>query len=93
MKGEYNMVYLDRINELLESTILKNTTSKILQHMGRIRNASSLEQARRWVMELLQNARDVSKEDGIKISVKQLNSFSKQTEKSNFFPINTLYCT
>lgn len=69
MKGEYSMVYLDRINELLESTILKNTTSKILQHMGRIRNASSLEQARRWVMELLQNARDVSKEDGIKIRI------------------------
>lgn len=63
------MAYLERINDLIEATILKNTTSKILQHMGRIRNASSLEQTRRWVMELLQNARDVSRDDGIKIRI------------------------
>lgn len=65
------MSYLQKINTLLEDTVLKNTTSKILQHMGRIRNASSLDLARRWVMELIQNARDVSYEEGIKIRITQ----------------------
>ncbi len=63
------MSYIQKINELIETTILKNTTSKILQHMGRIRNASSLNQARRWVMELIQNAQDVSFEEGIRIRI------------------------
>lgn len=65
------MSYLKKINDLLETTILKNTTSKILQHMGRIRNASSLNQARRWVMELIQNAQDVSFDEGIRIRITQ----------------------
>lgn len=65
------MAYIDKINDLLQETILKNTTSKILQHMGRIRNASSLNQARRWVMELIQNARDVAYNEGIKIRITQ----------------------
>lgn len=63
------MNYIERINDLIEKTILKNTTSKILQHMGRIRNESSLDHARRWVMELIQNARDVAFDDGIKIRI------------------------
>lgn len=37
--------------------------TKILQLMDRIRNVSDLSQSRRWVMELLQNARDISYED------------------------------
>lgn len=68
-KRRFKMAYLQKINDLLEATILKNTTSKILQHMSRIRNASSVAQARRWVMELIQNARDVAFEDGILICI------------------------
>ena len=37
--------------------------TKILQLMDRIRNVSDLSQSRRWVMELLQNARDISYEN------------------------------
>lgn len=44
--------------------------TKILQHMDRIRNMSDISQARRWVMELLQNARDCSyKDTGVKVRI------------------------
>lgn len=50
--------------ELIEQSIGKvyqaGVATKILQYMGKIRNESDITQARRWVMELLQNARDLA---------------------------------
>lgn len=37
--------------------------TKIIQHMDRIRNNKSVESARRWVWELIQNAKDVARDE------------------------------
>jgi len=48
----------------------KGIATKILQHMDRIRNVSDISQARRWVMELLQNSRDVAFDDqNVKVKI------------------------
>lgn len=52
--------YSARIDQSISSIHLAGIATKILQHMDRVRNVSDLSQARRWGMELLQNARDVS---------------------------------
>lgn len=51
------------INRETSSVYQAGVATKILQLMDRIRNVSDLSQSRRWVMELLQNARDISYED------------------------------
>lgn len=55
--------YSTRIDQSINSIHLAGIATKILQHMDRVRNVSDLSQARRWGMELLQNARDVSYDD------------------------------
>lgn len=55
--------YSTRIDQSINSIHLAGIATKILQHMDKIRNVSDLSQARRWGMELLQNARDVSYDD------------------------------
>jgi hypothetical protein len=55
--------YGDIIDANVENVYRNGVASKILQHMDRIRNASDIRQARRWVMELLQNSRDVAYKD------------------------------
>lgn len=54
------MDYSTIINESIEKVYQNGIATKILQHMDRIRNVSDLGQARRWVMELLQNSQDTA---------------------------------
>lgn len=57
------MSYKQMIEASIQGVYEKGIATKILQHMGRIRNASDITQARRWPMELLQNAGDLAYED------------------------------
>lgn len=57
------MTYSKLIEMQIDDVFLKGTATKILQHMDRIRNVSDLSQSRRWVMELIQNARDIAYPD------------------------------
>lgn len=59
------MNYEQLINQSIGNVYQAGIATKILQHMGRIRNSSDQNQARRWVMELLQNARDVAWQDSM----------------------------
>ena len=64
------MNYTDLINKNIGMVYQKGIATKILQHMDRIRNVSDLSLARRWVMELFQNSRDVSyKDQSVKIRI------------------------
>ncbi len=67
------MSYTDLINDSIGKVYQKGIATKILQHMDRIRNVSDISLARRWVMELFQNSRDVAYDDQpvkIKIELK-----------------------
>ncbi len=57
------MNYSDIINQSIEKVYQNGIAAKILQHMDRIRNVSDIGQARRWIMELLQNSRDTAYPD------------------------------
>ena len=57
------MSYHDLIFQNIDKVYQAGIATKIMQHMARIRNSSDVNQARRWVMELLQNARDVAYPD------------------------------
>lgn len=57
------MMYRERIIESIGKVYQVGVATKILQYMNKIRNESDITQARRWVMELLQNARDLAWED------------------------------
>lgn len=64
------MNYQELINQSIGNVYQAGIATKILQHMGRIRNSSDTNQARRWVMELLQNARDVAwKDEMVKVKI------------------------
>ena len=54
--------YSSKIEQSITGVYQVGIATKILQHMGRIRNVSDINQARRWGMELLQNSRDVAYE-------------------------------
>ena len=53
-------VYREKINESIGEVYQAGIATKILHYMNKIRNESDITQARRWVMELLQNARDLA---------------------------------
>lgn len=53
-------MYCELIDKSIENVYQTGVAAKILQYMGKIRNESDITQARRWVMELLQNARDLA---------------------------------
>lgn len=55
--------YKQIINESIQKVFEKGIATRILQYMDGIRNAFDIAQARRWVMELLQNAQDLAWED------------------------------
>lgn len=62
--------YRDIIKLNIDGVYQDGIATKILQHMDRIRNMSDISQSRRWVMELLQNARDCSyKDTGVKVRI------------------------
>ena len=53
-------MYREKINENINQVYQAGIATKILQYMNKIRNESDITQARRWVMELLQNAKDLA---------------------------------
>ena len=63
VKDTKDMSYCDLVSKNIGNVYQAGIATKIMQHMGRIRNSSDVNQARRWVMELLQNARDVAYPD------------------------------
>ena len=64
------MAYKTYIERSIHSVYENGVAKKILQHMALIKNRSELQQARRWAMELLQNARDVAQDgQGVKIQI------------------------
>ncbi len=66
--------YHDIITSNIGGVYQDGIATKILQHMDRIRNISDESQARRWVMELLQNARDCAYKDvGVRVRIELLN--------------------
>ena len=58
------MTYSSLIQGKIQNVYQAGVATKILQHMDRIRNTSDINHARRWVMELLQNARDTGSDCG-----------------------------
>lgn len=61
--------YADVIQRDVELVYDNGVASKILQHMDRVRNNKSDVSARRWVWELIQNAKDVTYDDGVDIKI------------------------
>ncbi len=57
------MGYRELIDWNIGTVYQTGIATKILQHMDRIRNESDISQSRRWIMELLQNSRDVAYEE------------------------------
>ena len=57
------MSYHDLIFQNIDKVYQAGIATKIMQHMARIRNSSDVNKARRWVLELLKNARDVAYPD------------------------------
>ncbi|MBP0965432.1 MAG: DUF3883 domain-containing protein [Oscillospiraceae bacterium] len=63
-------MYREKLDEIMYSVNNKAISTKILQHMDKIRNNDDEGQARRFVWELIQNAKDVAREDiPLKISM------------------------
>lgn len=79
------MNYSSIIDENIGNVYRIGIAAKILQHMDRIRNVSDKSQARRWVMELLQNARDIAYE-GKPVRVKILLDENKVVFSHNGRP-------
>lgn len=73
------MNYKDIMITMAEVVQDAGVSTKILQHMDRIRNNKSEESARRWVWELIQNAKDVARE-GYPVNIK-----IERTEKELIF--------
>ncbi len=62
-------MYRDKLDEIMYSVNSKAISTKILQCMAKIRNNDDEGQARRFVWELIQNAKDVAQE-GIPLSIR-----------------------
>lgn len=56
----HESMYGNLIAKSIQKVYEKGISNRILEHMRRIRNSSDINQARRWPMELLQNAQDLS---------------------------------
>ena len=82
------MNYSTIINESIEKVYQNGIATKILQHMDRIRNVSDLGQARRWIMELLQNSQDTAY-DGQAVRVKVMLDEDKLQFLHNGKPFRT----
>lgn len=63
------MKFSEMVMKLIDNIQLKQTVTKIKRYIDQIRNESGVDSARRWVIELLQNARDVAF-DNQKVKVK-----------------------
>ena len=63
-------MYREKLDEEMYSVNNKAISTKILQYMDKIRNNDDEGQARRFVWELIQNAKDVARADTpLKISM------------------------
>lgn len=67
--GGISINYTELIEQQKTKTYLKGVATKILQYMDKVRNESSFDSTRRWVLELLQNAVDLHHE-GKSVDVK-----------------------
>ncbi len=82
---------MDIINDSIGSVYKDGIATKILQHMDRIRNVSDVGQARRWVMELLQNSRDCSYDDrDIKVKIEFDNDKLKFSHNGKPFKVRDI---
>ena len=63
------MNYQKLIREEMSSVYTTKVANDILQRMDKIRNESSIDTARRWVIELIQNACDVRSDIPLEISI------------------------
>lgn len=61
--------YKERVTNEMTSIHQTAVANKILQYMVKVRNEFDISQARRWVMELLQNARDLAYEEGVDVRI------------------------
>lgn len=61
--------YKEKIYENITTVHMSGIANKILQFMGKIRNESDISQARRWVMELLQNAGDLATNGPVRVRI------------------------
>ena len=83
--------YLDLINDKIKNVYQAGIATKILQLMDRIRNVSDLSQSRRWVMELLQNARDIGYEDEcVKIKIEYTDEYLKFSHTGKPFRVKDI---
>ena len=82
------MTFSEMVTKLIDNIQLKQTVTKIKRYIDQIRNESGVENARRWVIELLQNARDVAF-DGQKVKVKivydDINNIVTFSHNGRFF--------
>ena len=62
--------YRDKINDNIKNVHLTGVANRILQYIGNVRNESDISQARRWVMELLQNARDLADASHVRVRIR-----------------------
>ena len=82
------MTFSEMVTKLINNIQLKQTVTKIKRYIDQIRNESGVENARRWVIELLQNARDVAF-DGQRVKVKivydDINNLVTFSHNGRFF--------
>ena len=87
------MTFSEMVTKLIEKIQLKRTVKKRKRYIDQIRNESGVENARRWVIELLQNARDVAF-DGQKVKVKivydDINNIVTFSHNGRFFRTNDI---
>ena len=87
MRGEI-MTYSEMVTKLIDNIHLKQTVTKIKRYIDQIRNESGVENARRWVIELLQNARDVAFDNQkvkVKIVYDDINNIVAFSHNGRFF--------
>lgn len=82
------MTYSEMVTKLIDNIHLKQTVTKIKRYIDQIRNESGVENARRWVIELLQNARDVAFDNQkvkVKIIYDDINNIVTFSHNGRFF--------
>ena len=82
------MTFSNMVTKLIDNIQLKQTVTKIKRYIDQIRNESGVENARRWVIELLQNARDVAFDDQkvkVKIVYDENNNLVTFSHNGRFF--------
>ena len=82
------MTYSEMVTKLIDNIHLKQTETKIKKYIDQIRNESGVGNARRWLFELLQNARDVACDNQkvkVKIVYDDINNIVTFSHNGRFF--------